>query len=449
MRIRRTSGVSARAWDWQHLVLPEDRHLLSTREARQEGTALRDVEFRISRKSDGAVRWISRRTEFLSDKDGDVQRMFGVVQDVTERKLAEGRASALVRFGDRLREASTAIEVIKITGTILGTTLVASRAGLCFVDVAAETIEVNGDWSAPSFPSIAGRYSTRALGLTLARLVEGGPVVVANIPAASWMHADAPLFERISSKAKVTVPLFDHGKLAGFVYAHGSLPRTWTAAEVDFVQAVGDRAFAVIRRIDAEDRQRILNLELSHRLKNTLAMVQAIASQTLRKVEERSAVRAFEDRLIALSRAHDVLLQENWSATQIETVIASVVELHGDAGRVKASGPHVSLGPKTTLSMSLLLHELATNAAKYGALSCSEGWVKLTWEIDGEGAQAILKMAWQECGGPPASPPKGRGFGSRLIAMGLAGTGGTQLDYAATGLHARFSAPLTTISEAS
>ena len=452
-RFCRIFGMTVTAHDetsrWQDLVLAEDAHLLSTREGRLEGLAQRDIEFRIARENDGAVRWISRRTEFMTDDDGKAYRMFGVVQDVTERKLVEGRSGALIRLGDALREATKVHDVFAITGRVLGVTLAATRAGFCMIDLAGGVMTVDGDWTTAGVASIGGTYPLATFDNTIARLSDGAPVVIANLPSASWMRDDLTWFEAIGSKAKITVPLLDHGRLAGLVFVHDTEPRTWSTAEIDFVQAVADRAFAIIARIEAEERQRILNLELSHRLKNTLAMVQAIATQTLRGVEDKSAVRAFEDRLIALSRAHDVLLQENWTAARIDTVVANVLVLHGDGGRVSASGPQVPLGPKATLSLSLLLHELATNAAKYGALSRLEGRVSLAWTVEGSGKQGVLKMAWRESGGPEARAPTRRGFGSRLISMGLAGTGGAKLDYAESGLIAEFTAPMTAITEAS
>ncbi len=97
-------------------------------------------------------------------------------------------------------------------------------------------------------------------------------------------------------------------------YVHDQEPRTWAEGEVEFVHAVADRAYAAIAKVEAEDQQRLLNQELSHRLKNTLALVQAIASQTLKTAGDKPAVQAFRNRLMALSKAHDVLLQESWSS---------------------------------------------------------------------------------------------------------------------------------------
>jgi two-component sensor histidine kinase len=192
----------------------------------------------------------------------------------------------------------------------------------------------------------------------------------------------------------------------------------------------------------AQAQQKVLNQELSHRLKNTLAMVQAIASQTLKGVSERDAVDAFERRIFALSKAHDVLLQENWAAAPIRNVIDLVLPLHGDPGKIEVDGPELQLGAKSTLSLSLILHELATNAIKYGALSNEAGRVALTWRVEANGAGKELVLSWHEMDGPHVEQPSHKGFGSRLIRMGLAGTGGTELRYLASGLRAEFKAPL-------
>jgi two-component sensor histidine kinase/PAS domain-containing protein len=195
----------------------------------------------------------------------------------------------------------------------------------------------------------------------------------------------------------------------------------------------------------AEDAQEVLNQELSHRMKNTFAMVQAIATQTLRSIEDRKPVDAFTQRLHALSTAHDVLLRGSWTAADFGDVIRSVLSTLVDPDRFDIAGPSVRLGARATLSVSLLLHELATNALKYGALSGDAGLIAVTWEIAGSGDDAELRLQWQEYDGPAVSEPETKGFGSKLIKMGLVGTGGVELRYLPTGFQGKFNAPLAQV----
>lgn len=202
---------------------------------------------------------------------------------------------------------------------------------------------------------------------------------------------------------------------------------------------------AIGARDRAEAQQRVLNQELSHRLKNTMFMVQAIASQTLKGVSDRDAVAAFETRMVALSRAHDVLLQESWAAAPIRTIVENVLEPLGYGERIEVRGPSLDLGPKATLSLSMLLHELATNATKYGALSNESGRVALTWDVQDDALGPDVVLRWTERDGPPVEEPRTKGFGSRLIRMGIAGEGGVEKRYLPTGFEAEFRAPLSAV----
>jgi two-component sensor histidine kinase/PAS domain-containing protein len=197
----------------------------------------------------------------------------------------------------------------------------------------------------------------------------------------------------------------------------------------------------------AEDAQEVLNQELSHRMKNTFAMVQAIATQTLRSVEDRGPVEAFTQRLHALSAAHDVLLRGSWTAADFDDVVETVLSALSDPERFEVSGPAIQLGARAALSVSLLLHELATNALKYGALSVETGRITVTWDIAGDGEEAELIMHWRERGGPPAREPESKGFGSKLIKMGLVGTGGVALRYLPSGFEGQFNAPLAQVQQ--
>lgn len=198
---------------------------------------------------------------------------------------------------------------------------------------------------------------------------------------------------------------------------------------------------------EAEETQALLNRELSHRMKNMFAMVQAIATQTLRDAGDRQRVATFVDRVQALSRAHDVLIARNWRSATLTEVVDAVLPTFSTANSFAVSGPPVQLGPRATLSVSLLLFELATNAVKYGALSVDGGHVDVHWTIDGSGGAETLVLDWRERDGPAVSLPDHTGFGSKLLRLGLAGTGGAELRFAETGLEARFEASLARLQQ--
>jgi PAS domain S-box-containing protein len=170
----------------------------------------------------------------------------------------------------------------------------------------------------------------------------------------------------------------------------------------------------VTDRIRAQQQQRLLLDELNHRVKNTLANVQSIAAQTLRTTPEPEAFRrAFEARLMALSATHNLLTASTWTGADLEDVLLIELQPHGN-DHYRLSGPAVQLSAQEALTFGLVFHELATNAAKYGALSHPDGCVKVTWEVL-PGPRPRLSLEWRESGGPTVLPPSRRGFGSRLI----------------------------------
>jgi two-component sensor histidine kinase len=196
----------------------------------------------------------------------------------------------------------------------------------------------------------------------------------------------------------------------------------------------------VTDRVHAERQQKLLVDELNHRVKNTLATVQAIAAQTLRSTADMETFReAFESRLMALSATHDLLTATNWRSAGLRDVLRVEFRPYG-AERYRLEGPEVSLTPAEALALGLLFHELATNAAKYGALSTSSGCVEIAWTTNDKG----LELTWRERGGPAVMAPTRRGFGSRLIERSLKGAlaGDAVLEFAPTGLVCRIVLPL-------
>jgi PAS domain S-box-containing protein len=182
----------------------------------------------------------------------------------------------------------------------------------------------------------------------------------------------------------------------------------------------------------AEERQQLLLNELNHRVKNTLASVQGIGSQTLKgDIPLAEARTRFEARLVALSRAHNLLTAHSWEGASLEQVVRDATEYLAE-DRFEIVGEEVWLAPRAALAMALALHELGTNAVKYGALSTDQGRVSIRWAVEDE----ELRMIWTERGGPAVVEPTRRGFGSRLIERSLAADlgGAAELSFEAEGL---------------
>lgn len=197
-----------------------------------------------------------------------------------------------------------------------------------------------------------------------------------------------------------------------------------------------------------EEQRRLLVNELNHRVKNTLAIVQSIVLQTLRvSTDPNDARDAVQSRLVALSGAHDVLNRESWEGAELAAVIAAALAAHAGAGQVHAEGPPVWLPPSFAMSLTLILHELATNATKYGAFSTPRGHVELNWTVREEAeGKSRLTVRWVEEGGPPVAEPRRQGFGSRLISRLMAAEeeGSSVIDYAARGVTCTLKAVIPT-----
>lgn len=374
--------------------------------------------------------------------DGD--RFAMIFVEITDRIQAARRIEALLTLGDRLREAATIPDMTRIASQMVGETLEATRAGFGRIDLQAETIEMERDWTMPGVRSIEGTHRFADYGDLLSELLVGEALVIDDVRVDPRTADDPEPMLGLGIGAMINMPVRDRGKTVAAFFVHDARPRHWGTDELAFLRNVADRVEVGVARLRAEDRQKVLNQELSHRLKNTLAMVQAIAGQTLKRVTERDAVASFEQRLGALASAHDVLLGKGWSSADLHSVATGVLEVLDGRDRFRVAGPEIDLGPRAALSASLLLHELGTNAVKYGALSVDSGTVSVGWAVE----DGLLVLRWTEEGGPPAMVPKRHGFGSRLINMGLLGTGGVATHYDDTGFSATITAPVSELHQA-
>lgn len=219
---------------------------------------------------------------------------------------------------------------------------------------------------------------------------------------------------------------------------------------IGVVLDVTDRHQAFAAVTASERRHRLLTNELNHRVKNTLATIQSIASHTARRAASMEDFRAvFEDRLMALSATHNVLTQASWEAAGVRQLLTQELAPY-PAEQVAIGGPEVFLPARQALSLGMVLHELTTNAAKYGALSQPSGRLNIDWQVFDVGRNGpLLVLEWREAGGPIVTPPTKTGFGSRLVKVSIEQdlNGAVAMDFAATGLVCRIEAPLQSFTE--
>lgn len=366
-----------------------------------------------------------------------------IFTEVTERVLRERRQAALVRLGDHMLEEQTVEGITLAASEILGVALHVELVGYGDVDPIAETITVERDWTTGTARTLAGTLQFRDFGSYIDDLKVGRTVVVRDCRTDSRTRDHAAALEERSARAFVNTPVFERGVFVALLYVSTQTPRGWSEGELQFIRDVAYRVRLTAERLKAEQQQEVLNGELAHRVKNTLSVVQAIANSTLARTADENAVTDFGNRLRALSSAHDVLLARSWSAAGFRQVAESALAVFAD-DRIRLSGPDLQIGSRAAMSLSLLLHELATNAGKYGALSVPEECVELCWTVRD---RETVEMRWAERGGPPATEPVSKGFGSRIIRMGLTGSGGVKISYDSQGLTAEMSAPLHQVQQ--
>lgn len=314
-----------------------------------ETVTFRDMPLVMTRNGYPEDTWWTFSYSPVRDEQGDVAGFLNVTLETTAGIIAERQRSASAaalreseEFTRTVLESST--DCIKVLG-LDGSLEFMSHGGQRVMEIDDFTIVRGCEW-----PSLIGEKES-ALAVAAIEAAKRGET--SHFECEANTNAGTPKWWSISVS-----PVYDGD---GRVVRILSVSRDHTELR------------------DARERQELLNGELSHRLKNTLSVIQAIAFQTLSDAGNQEAVAAFGERLAALSKAHDVLTRQSWSAADIGEVVRGVLATFDEGGRISISGPSTMIGPRATLSLSLLLHELATNAIKHGSLSAPEGRVMLGW----------------------------------------------------------------------
>jgi PAS domain S-box-containing protein len=369
-----------------------------------------EVDFRL-RSADGSYRWCIDAAAPRFDGSGQYLGYVGSVIDVDERREAV----------ERVRRSEGQLRAV-IDQMPIGVAIARVPSGQIFLyNQALE--EMLGHPILSDGSETYGRYGgidetgapVRAEDYPLFRAIAHGETVIDD--EMRYRRPDGRIITLLGQAAPI---LDDDGK-----------------ADIAIV-AMQD----ITGRKQAEAHQRLLINELSHRAKNLLAIIQSIARQSFRGDEPVPAQLArFEGRLGALSAAHGILTQERWEAVPLRRLICDTfTAVRSDDDRLKLDGPDLLLPPKVAVSLAMAVHELATNATKYGSLSNDRGDVTIQWRSDDD----RLKVEWKERGGPPVSEPIRRGFGTRMIERGLAAELGglVRIHYELDGVRCEVDAPI-------
>ncbi|WP_425375063.1 PAS domain S-box protein [Methylobacterium nonmethylotrophicum] len=383
-----------------------DPHEYPSLRALRDGAVVTGEGMRYRNAATGEVRLLEVSSAPVRGEDGAIQAAVTVFLDVTEQRRAEAQLRRLALVAE---QSSDLIAIADAEGRVVYVNP-AGRALVGLAGGAAQAARLTDFFTPEDLPF--------AEGTILPEVRAGG----------SW-------------SGEFRVRHFATGAAVPVRYNLFSLRGPGGAFE-GFAAVSHD----ISARKAAEAQQEILNRELSHRLKNTLAIVQAIAMQTLRNATDPAEAReALAARLIALGKAHDILMTGEGESADLRAVLAGALSIHDDGrpGRFRLGGPPVPCGARAALSLALMAHELATNAVKYGALRVPDGYVTLGWTVT-DPADPVLALRWQEHGGPRVVPPARRGFGSRLIERGLAGSVGGEVatHYPPEGVICTLTAPL-------
>ncbi len=379
------------------------------------------VDLRYRRPPDGQEVWISVRGRAQLGPDGAVVGMIGVVQDVTAREEAR---RALHDREQRLRVA-TSVAALGIFEWHL--------------------LDDQALWENERMWEIFGRRP------------QDGTISMTEF-FREVMHPE--------DKGPFRAAVADALQGEGVLHATGRIRRasdgTWRTIEMagrferDNPGGLPRRLIGVVADITdrrlAEERQTLLIRELHHRVKNTLATVQAIVGSTARTASSiESFYEAFVGRIMSLAHTHSVLTEDVWQTASLRGLLENELTPYADGpmtpeadGRVTLEGPAVDLASEIAVPIGMAIHELTTNAAKYGALSGRAGRVRVRWSLEPEDDRVVLRFEWRESGGPPVAPPTRQGFGSRLLQRVLSTQvqANVAIDYAPDGLRLTMLAPL-------
>jgi PAS domain S-box-containing protein len=387
------------------------------------------------RHKNGSLIPVSLSVSPILDASGDVIGASKIVRDISDRKHFEQalakraeEQAALYEFTDRLFRAGSAADVYEAALDSIIRALGCERASILLFDTSGVMKFVAWRNLSDDYRRAVEGHSPWSRGTTNPQ-----PIAVHDIDAAELEPNLKSMIKAEGIGACAFIPLTSRGELVGKFMTYYSAPHSFTAENLELAVTVARQLGFALERLQSQDANAMLLAESRHRIKNILATVQAIAGQSMRYTQGEDGQQAFMARLRALADAHDLLTTDNWDQAPIRHVVDRALRPFQTFGgnRLTVEGPEVWLNAQTSLMLTMCLHELATNAAKYGALSNGSGHVRVSWRPT-ENDNRKIGLTWQEIDGPAVVPPTRKGFGSVLIeSSGI----DANLDFHPKGLH--------------
>ena len=365
-----------------------------------------------SAKSDPHPLWIHSQATVELDDDNRPARLSGIVVDITEQQERAHLQEMRLNFVDDVRDLDSAVSIAELATRTIAQTLNASRARYGSIASCGEMIDIRADWNIENGSRLVGNLHYSEFGSFASVLHDGQSVIIADAREDPRVE-DPEALEALGIRALVNLPLRERGRLKAVLFITDVRTREWSETEIEFMRAMLERTFLAIESLHRDQERDLMNAELTHRMKNMMAIAQVVVTQTLRGTDDIAEARSsIYARLNALSEAQDVLTRSDHHAAPIHDVVKAALNAFSSVSdRISISGPNVSLTSQQVIGLSLALHELATNAMKHGALSGEEGRVRLEWsEADG-----AFRLDWQEHAGPATIEPTSRGFGSTIL----------------------------------
>lgn len=438
-------GAPAReVWsDIWHVIEPQFAQLIAT----GEGIFVEDQMLPMRRFGLTEETYWSYSFTPIRGEDGAIAGVFNSGSETTRHVLSQRQMRFLLDIGEAFRTSTDLRMARRIAIEKLGRHIEADRVGFREMErEGSEELAVIEEWTAPGVDSVGPHIKMSDLGSRVGAQLKSGHVLRINDVRHDPDIGDArAVFEAMGVAAAVAVPWIDRGRLVAVVFLHSREPRAWNDFEVTTAEKVLERTLLWMERERTIERERTMTREIDHRARNALAVVQSVVRLT-----GADDVRTFrdkiEDRIAALARAHGLMSSKHWEPIELRSLLDQELAAYAELGsdRIQADGASVLLRAEQAQTIALILHELATNAAKHGALRAPGGSLTVNWRMTGD---RVLEIDWSEIAPSAVDRAKhasSSGFGSTLLTRVVEQQLGGRLTrtFDNTGLHCVLVIPL-------